>query len=119
MKIYMQRIGMIRREINSKNSTLDLDIDWSIEYVHKDQKNMDFNIILKSMQDFSLKIDGYLKLNSDEDFNQEEISKLIFQKACSVFMDMISITRESTHILSNCEDSYGFDSAHIQSTLIN
>lgn len=119
MKICMQKIGMIRQEINSKNSTLNLDIDWSIEYVHKDQKDIDFNIILKSMQDFSVKIEGYLKLNSDEDFKQEEISQLIFQKALSVFMDMISITRESTHILSNCEDSYGFDSAHIQSTLIN
>ena len=121
MKIYMQKIGMIRQDINPKNSKLNLDIDWTIDYIHKDPKNIDFNIIIKSLNNFNLnvKIEGILELNSNENFNQEEISQIIFQKACSVFMDMISITRESTHVLSNCEELLGLDSAHIPSTLFN
>ena len=121
MKIYMQKIGMIRQDINPKNSKLNLDIDWTIDYIHKDPKNIDFNIIIKSLRNFDLnvKIEGILELNANENFIQEEISQIIFQKACSVFMDMISITRESTHILSNCEESMGLDSAHIPSTLFN
>lgn len=121
MKIYMQKIGMIRQEENPKNSKLNLDIDWTIDYIHKDPKNIDFNIIIKSLQDFDLKvkIEGILELNYNEEFIQEEISQIIFQKACSVFMDMISITRESTHILQNSEQTFGLDSAHIPSTLFN
>lgn len=121
MKIYMQKIGMIRQDMNPENSTLNLDIDWTIEYVHKDQKDIDFSILIKSLQNFNLnvKIEGNLKLNPNEEFNQEEISQIIFQKACSVFMDMISITRQSNHVLSNSEESFGLDSAPIQSTLFN
>ncbi|MBQ8017930.1 MAG: hypothetical protein IJ258_07475 [Methanobrevibacter sp.] len=121
MKIYMHKIGMIRQDMNPKNSTLNLDIDWTIDYLHKDPKNIDFNILIKSLKsfDFNVKIEGILELNSNEEFNQEEVSQIIFQKACSVFMDMISITRQSTHILSNCEESFGLDSAPIQSTLFN
>ena len=121
MKIYMQKIGMIRQDLNPKNSTLNLDIDWTVEYIHRDQKNIGFNIIIKTLRnfDFNVKIEGFLELNSNENFIQEEISKIIFQKACSVFMDMISITRQSAHSLSNCEESFGVDSAHIQSTLFN
>lgn len=121
MKIYMQKIGMIRQDMNPINSKLNLDIDWTIDYVHRDPKNIGFNIIIKTLKnfDFNVKIEGVLELNSNEDFIQEEISKIIFQKACSIFMDMISITRQSTHILSNCEESWGLDSARIQSALFN
>ena len=121
MKIYVQKIGMIRQDINPKNSKLNLDIDWTIDYIHKDQKNIDFSLIIKSLNNFNsnVKIEGILELNSNEDFIQENISQIIFQKACSIFMDMISITRESTHILANSEETFGLDSAHIQSTLFN
>ena len=115
MKIYMQKIGMIRQDMNPKNSALDLDIDWTIDYIHRDPKNIGFNIIIKSLKNFdsNLKIEGVLELNSHEDFIQDEISKIIFKKACNVFMDMISITRQSTYILSNCEELLGFDSTSI------
>ena len=121
MKIYMQKIGMIRHEINPKNSTLNLDIDWVIDYIHKDQKCINFVIIIKSLKNFNfnVKIDGFLELNSNENFIQDEISQIIFQRACDIFMDMISITRESAHILSNSEDLIDFGSENIPSTLFN
>lgn len=121
MEIFMQKIGMIRQEINLKNSSFNLDIDWSVDYIHIDQKNIGFDLMLKSLENFnsSFKIEGTIKLNSNEEFVQEEISQIIFQKACSIFMDIISITRESTHILSKTIDSSGCGSEHIPSTLFN
>ena len=121
MKIYMQKIGMIRPDVNPKNLSLNLNIDWSIEYCDTDQKQISFNIILKSFEQFILdfKIEGVVELSAFEKFIQEDVSQLIFHQACTVLMDMISLTRESTHILSNPESISGFGSEHISSTLFN
>ena len=121
MKIYMQKIGMIREDVNPKNTNLNLNIDWSVEYTHADPRNINFDIVLKSIENFNLsvKITGIVGLNSNEEFIQYEVSQIIFERACNILMDMISITRESTHILSNSEDSLGFGSEHIPNTLFN
>jgi ACT domain-containing protein len=121
MEIYMQKIGMIRPDFNPRNTSLNLDVDWSVEYTNIDQDEINFNIILKSMGEFSLnfKIEGILILSVFEEFVQETVSQVIFDQACKVLMDMISITRESIHILSNPEDSSSFGSKHIPSTLFN
>jgi hypothetical protein len=120
MEIYMQKIGLIRDEINPKNSTVNLDIDWFVEYTNTDQDEVNFNIVLKSCQDFSLnfKVEGIVKLDLFEEFIQEEVSQIIFGQACNVLMDMISITRESVHILSRDEYS-NLGSDHIPNTLYN
>lgn len=120
MELYMKKIGMIREDINPKNLSLNLDIDWAIEYKRTDQKNVGFDILLKSCENFELnfKIEGIVKLTPVEKFSQEEISQIIFHQAFKVLMDMISITRESSHILSN-DDSLSFGSEHIQTTLFN
>lgn len=121
MEIYMQKIGLIRDNVNPKNLSLNLDIDWAVEYKNTDQKMIDFNIILKSCERFELnfKIEGIIIMGMFEKFSQEEVSQVIFHKACKVLMDMVSITRESTHILSNSEDSLSFGDEHIQDTLPN
>lgn len=60
MKIYMQKIGMIRPDSNPKNSNLNLDIDWSVEYYDTHQDQIRFNMILKSLNQFRLdfKVEG-------------------------------------------------------------
>ena len=118
MEIHMNKIGMIKQDANPKNSTLNLDIDWSVEYTNTDQDEINFDIILKSYEGFrfSFKIEGILKLGLFETFVQDEISQLIFDKACNVLMDMISITRQTTHSLSNSDLSY-VGSENISNTL--
>ena len=118
MEIYMQKIGLIRPNTNPKNSSLNLDIDWSVEYTNTDQNEINFDIILKSCKNFDLnfKVEGFVVLELFEEFNQESVSQIIFYQACNVLMDMISITRESAHILSN--DS-NLGSEHIPNTLYN
>ena len=120
MEIYMQKIGLIRDDVNPKNLSLNLDIDWAVEYTNTDQEMINFDIILKSCDNFILnfKIEGIVKLDIFEKFLQEEISQILFHQACKVLMDMISITRESTHILS-ADDSLSFGNEHISGTLFN
>ena len=43
MEIYMQKIGLIRDDANPKNSNLNLDIDWFVEYTNTDQDKINFN----------------------------------------------------------------------------
>ena len=42
MEIYMQKIGLIRDDINPRNSDLNLDIDWYVEYTNTDQDRINF-----------------------------------------------------------------------------
>ena len=37
MEIYMRKIGLIRDDINPKNTNLNLNIDWFVEYSNTDQ----------------------------------------------------------------------------------
>ena len=107
MKIYMQKIGLIRDDTNPKNTNLKLDLDWFVEYTNTNQDKINFNIVLKSSKNFDLnfKVEGIIKLDLFEEFIQDEASQIIFYHACNVLMDMISITCESTHILSKKEYS--------------
>ncbi len=120
MEIYMQKIGLIRDDTNPKNTNLNFDVDWFVEYTNTDQNEINFNIVLKSCQNFSLnfKVEGIVKLDIFEEFIQEEVSQIVFYHACNVLMDMISITRESVHILSENEYSK-LGSEHIPNTLYN
>ena len=120
MEIYMQKIGLIREDTNPKNTNLDLDIDWSVEYTNTDQKMINFNIILKSCGNFNLnfKVEGIVKLDLFEEFIQDELSQVIFYHAFNVLMDMISITRESVHIISKKEYS-NLGSENTSNTLYN
>ncbi|MCR5026735.1 MAG: pilus assembly protein [Methanobrevibacter sp.] len=121
MEIYMQKIGMIRPDANPKNSSLNFDIDWSIDYYDSEQCQKKFCIILRSLNQFILdfKIEGFIELDAFEKFDKEEVSQLIFHRACSVLMDMISLTRQSSHVLSNAEGLSGFGSEYISGTLFS
>ena len=103
----MQKIGFIRDDTNPKNSDLNLDIDWFVEYTNTDQDEINFTIVLKSCGNFDLnfKSEGFIKLDLFEKFIQEDFSQILFSHVCNVLMNMISITRESVHILSEKEYS--------------
>lgn len=48
----MRKIGLIRPDFNPRNSSLNMDIDWSVEYTNTDQDIVNFDIILKSWEIF-------------------------------------------------------------------
>ena len=103
MEITVERIAMIRENYNPKNTNLNLDVDWSVEYTNTDQRDIGYNIILKSAEYLNLnfKVEGLIRLGSFEEFVQQECSKIVFHHACAMLMNMISLTRQSNYELLN------------------
>lgn len=105
MKIYMQKIGMLRPNFNPKNQKLNLDLDWSVDYRDTDLKFIKYDCILRTYENFPLnfKVEGILKLQESEKFQKEEISQIIFDKAFEILMKMVSLTKESDEMLEDLE----------------
>lgn len=101
MEITVEKIAMIRENFNPKNTNLNLDIDWSVEYTHTSQKNIGYDIVLKSAEYLNLnfKIEGLVILGDFEEFIQNECSQIIFHHACTILMNMLSLTRQSNYDL--------------------
>ena len=105
MEITVDKLAMCRESYNPKNSNLNLNIDWSVEYTHTDQKVMGYDIVLKSDEylNLSFKIGGLIKLGDFEEFIQQECSQIIFHHACNMLMNLISLTKQSNYELLNGE----------------
>ncbi|WP_406537332.1 pilus assembly protein [Methanobrevibacter sp.] len=101
VEITVERMAMIRENYNPKNTNLNLDIDWSVEYKNTDQREINYNIVLKSAQYLNLnfKVEGLLKLDIFEEFIQQECSQIVFHHACTMLMNVISLTRQSNYEL--------------------
>lgn len=101
MEITVEKIAMIRENYNPTNTDLNLDVDWSVEYTHTDQKDISYNIVLKSLKYLNLnfKLEGLIILGDLEEFVQKECSQIIFHHACTILMNMISLTRQSNYDL--------------------
>lgn len=99
----MEKIAMIRENYNPKNTNLNLDVDWSVEYTHTDQKDIQYDIVLKSEEYLNLnfKVGGLIRLGDLEEFIQKDCSQIIFHHACNILMNMISLTRQSNYELFN------------------
>lgn len=106
---------MIRENCNPKNANLNLDVDWSVEYTNTDQRHVNYDLILKSQEnlDLSFKLRGVVKLEDFEEFVQYECSQIIFNHACSILMNMISLTRQHNYALlrENIGSTVNFSSA--------
>lgn len=96
MKVYIEKIGLMRPKFNPKNQKLNLDLNWGIDYKNTEGLNIKYDCTLKTFQTFPLnfKTEGILKLEENEEFLQEEISQIIFDKSFEMFMEMISLTKD-------------------------
>lgn len=101
MEITVEKVAMIRESYNPKNTNLNLDIDWSVEYTNTDQRDIRYDIVLKSAEYLNLnfKLYGLVKLGDFEEFIQQDCSQIIFHHACNILMNMISLTRQSNYEL--------------------
>ncbi len=117
MEITVEKMAMIRENYNPKNTNLNLDIDWFVEYTNTDQDEINFTIVLRTCENFNLnfKVEGIAKLYLLEEFIQEDVSQAIFCRACDVLMNMISLTRDSSHSLFEKEYS-NLGSGHFPNT---
>lgn len=103
MEITVETMAMIRENFNPKNTNLNLDIDWSVEYMDTDQRDVKYDIILKSAEYFNLnfKLGGLIHLGEFEEFVQQDCSQIVFHHACTILMNVISLTRQSNYELLN------------------
>jgi hypothetical protein len=101
VEITVEKIAMIREDYNPKNTNLNLDIDWSVEYTNTDQRDVNYDIVLRSAEYLNLnfKLEGLIRLDVFEEFLQEECSQIVFHHACTMMMNMISLTRQSSYEL--------------------
>lgn len=101
MEITVEKIAMVRESLNPQNVELNMDVDWSVEYTNTDQSEIKYDIILRASNNFNFKLEGLVRLECFEEFIQNECSQIIFHHACGMFMDMISLTRQSNYRLLN------------------
>ena len=101
MEITVERIAMIRENYNPKNTNLNLDVDWSVEYTNTDQRDINYDIVLRSAEYLNLnfKVEGLIRLGDFEEFIQQDCSQIVFHHACNLLMNMISLTRQSNYEL--------------------
>ncbi|WP_298519490.1 pilus assembly protein [uncultured Methanobrevibacter sp.] len=101
MEITVERMAMIREDYNPKNTNLNLDVDWAVEYTNTDQRDINYIIVLKSSSNLNLnfKVEGLIRLDIFEEFIQQECSQIVFHHACTMLMNMISLTRQSSYEL--------------------
>ena len=106
MEITVEKIALIRENFNPKNTNLNLDVDWSVEYTNTDQKDIRYDIVLRSAEYLNLnfKLEGLVLLGDLEEFVQNDCSQIIFHHACTILMNMVSLTRQSNYSLVK-EDS--------------
>ena len=101
MEITVERMAMIRESHNPKNTNLNLDVDWSVEYMNTDQREINYSIVLRSAEYLNLnfKVEGLIRLDIIEEFTQHECSQIVFHHACTMLMNAISLTRQSSYEL--------------------
>ena len=101
VEITVEKIAMIREDYNPTNTNLNLDVDWSVEYEDTDQRDVKYNIIIRSAEYLNLnfKLEGLLRLGDFEEFIQQDCSQIVFHHACNMLMNMISLTRQSNYEL--------------------
>ena len=101
VEITVEKIAMIRENYNLKNANLNLDIDWSVEYINTDQRDVNYNIVLRSSEYLNLnfKVEGLIRLEIFEEFLHKECSQIVFHHACTMLMNMITLTRQSNYEL--------------------
>ena len=103
VEITVEKIAMIREDYNPKNMELNLDIDWSVEYSNTDQRDVNYNIVLRSSEYLNLNftVSGLIRLDIFEEFLQQECSQIVFNHACTMLMNMMTLTRQSNYELLN------------------
>ena len=103
MEITVEKIALIRESYNPKDMNLNLDVDWSVEYTHINQKDVKYDIVLKSKDlfEFKFKLAGLIRFDEFENFIHHDCSQMVFHHACNMLMNMISLSRQSSYELLN------------------
>lgn len=97
--ISVTKVKMIRPGNNPKSCDLDLDVDWTVEYIENDKKPLGYVCTLETLGEFHLKfaVQGHVGLKSMEHFKRirDDLSHLIMDKSMTIMVNMLNLTRDT------------------------
>ncbi|NYB52103.1 MAG: pilus assembly protein [Methanobacteriaceae archaeon] len=109
--ISINKIKMIRPNTNPRSCNLNLNVDWSIEYIKSDEGNMEYVCTLKSIGEMPLQfaVQGILECKKqveDLEKRSHEISPLILEKCMKTMMNLINITKNDVITIKTVPEVY-------------
>lgn len=100
INVYVNKIRMVRPGKNPKNYDLDLNLDWSIDYIKTDKKALEYVCTLSKVDkpplDFA--IQGLIECedqNKDLEKRSDELSPLILEKSMETMINMLNETKDT------------------------
>ncbi|MDI9618455.1 hypothetical protein [Methanothermobacter sp.] len=102
MEIQIQRIGLLRPEKNPKSCTLNLDLDWKIDYTDFGNNSVGYIFYAESEGGIPLKfkIEGNIVLEDSEKL-PGNLSELLLDRGLNIMVDLFNITRDRTVSVQN------------------
>ena len=89
-------MDLFLRKSCSKNQTLELDMDWNIEYKRISNTSYGYICNLK-MEEFpiSFVVEGVVEFDKNVDHISEDISQSILDRLLQILVGMINLTKET------------------------
>ncbi len=103
--VCINKVKMIRPSTHPKGCELNLNIDWSIEYMKNDEEILEYVCTINTIGELPLQfaIQGSLESDAqqeDLENRSEELSPLILDKCLNMMMDIVNTTKSSTITLN-------------------
>ncbi|AXV36892.1 MAG: hypothetical protein CIT01_01070 [Methanobacterium sp. BRmetb2] len=121
MKISVNKIQIIRPESNPKKSSLNLNVDWHVDFMEKSRSSMEYSCFIKTSPEYPIdfKINGIVGSENLKEENKIESKDLkdlntilpgiIFDNSLNIMLNLINLTKD-VNISINRSNQYLKDS---------
>ncbi len=105
MKISIEKLKLVRPYENPKNTNLELDANWKIEYKKISSNSFGYICHLKMEGEFSISliVEGIVEFEENINIILDNISQTILDRLFQILVNMINLTKE-THIELDIND---------------
>jgi len=99
VNLQVNKIKMVRPDKNPKSCDLDLNVNWSIDYIKIDEKTLEYVCVLTTIDELPLNfaIQGLIKCTDhkvDLEKRSNELSSLILDKGMETMISMVNATKD-------------------------
>ncbi|EHP85775.1 hypothetical protein [Methanotorris formicicus] len=96
IKITIKKLTFERPKENPKNTKLELNLNWSVEYKKIDTNSLNYTCRLKTKNEFPMvfTIEGIIEFENEIINIPEDISKCILNNMTQILVHMINLTKE-------------------------
>ena len=121
MKISVNKIQIIRPESNPKKSSLNLNVDWHVDFMEKSRSSMEYSCFIKTSPEYPIdfKINGIVgseNLKEENKIKSKDLKDLntilpgiIFDNSLNIMLNLINLTKD-VNISINRTNQYLKDS---------